>query len=101
MMIHLIRLKELLILNYRRPSENNNNNNNNTTTQEADDDDNSSSGYEVEEISDSRSNNDGTTDYLVKWAGYSSEDNSWKPQENLSGAQSKIKEYNKKFNKQK
>ena len=39
--------------------------------------------YEVEEIVGYRRNN-GQVEYLIKWIGYSKEDNSWEPEENLN-----------------
>ncbi len=39
--------------------------------------------YEVEEIVGYRRNN-GQVEYLIKWIGYSKEENSWEPEENLN-----------------
>jgi hypothetical protein len=40
--------------------------------------------YEVESIIDRRLNKDDHWEYLVKWTGYSEEENSWKPGPNIS-----------------
>jgi len=39
--------------------------------------------YHVEVITSARVNEDAEWEYLVSWAGYSSEDNSWEPAENV------------------
>uniref|UniRef100_A0A183BXS2 Chromo domain-containing protein n=1 Tax=Globodera pallida TaxID=36090 RepID=A0A183BXS2_GLOPA len=39
--------------------------------------------YQVEKILDCRTSSDGTVEYLVKWRGYSSDDNSWEPASGL------------------
>lgn len=43
--------------------------------------------WEVQEI------RDGVLDYLVKWTGWPSEYDSWEPAEHLTGAPTKIKEF--------
>jgi hypothetical protein len=40
--------------------------------------------YEVDTIVDNRQTSDGTWEYLVKWKGYSEEENSWEPAPNIS-----------------
>ncbi|CAH2010597.1 unnamed protein product [Acanthoscelides obtectus] len=39
--------------------------------------------YVVEKIIDSRTNEKGVTEYLLKWIGYDDKDNTWEPEENL------------------
>uniref|UniRef100_A0A914I641 Chromo domain-containing protein n=1 Tax=Globodera rostochiensis TaxID=31243 RepID=A0A914I641_GLORO len=39
--------------------------------------------YQVEKILDCRTSSDGSVEYLVKWRGYSSDDNSWEPASGL------------------
>lgn len=52
--------------------------------------------YEVEKILDSRLNKkEGTIEYLVKWKGFPSSDNSWEPADGLKQCSQKIKEYRK------
>ena len=50
--------------------------------------------YEVEEILD-RQERRGKTRYLVKWKGYTAEENTWKGLENLKNAREKIEEFEK------
>ena len=51
--------------------------------------------YEVETILDSRLCH-GKLEYLVKWEGYPSEDNTWEPEGNLTNALPFIQEFHKK-----
>ncbi|XP_019876570.1 chromobox protein homolog 1-like [Aethina tumida] len=39
--------------------------------------------YVVEEVLDVRINDDGKKEYLLKWIGFESDENSWEPEENL------------------
>jgi hypothetical protein len=48
--------------------------------------------YEVEKILDHRTDQN-TTQYLIKWVGYDSDDNTWEPAENLENAAEKLSEY--------
>ena len=50
--------------------------------------------YEVEEILD-RQERRGKTRYLVKWKGYTAEENTWEGLENLKNVGEKIKEFEK------
>jgi len=50
--------------------------------------------YEVEEILD-RQEKKGKTKYLVKWKGYTAEENTWEGLENLKNAREKIEEFEK------
>jgi len=50
--------------------------------------------YEVEEILD-RQERRGKTKYLVKWKGYTAEENTWEGLENLKNAMEKIEEFEK------
>jgi len=50
--------------------------------------------YEVEEILD-RQERRGKTKYLVKWKGYTAEENMWEGLENLKNAREKIEEFEK------
>ena len=50
--------------------------------------------YEVESILDSRRYRR-KLQFLVKWKGYTSEHNSWEPEDNLKNAQSQIKKFYK------
>ena len=50
--------------------------------------------YKVEEILD-RQERRGKTRYLVKWKGYTAEENTWKGLENLKNAREKIEEFEK------
>ena len=49
--------------------------------------------YEVEKIVDKRTNKYGLVEYLVKWKGYSSSDNTWEPKKNLKKLTQIIDEY--------
>lgn len=48
--------------------------------------------YTVEKIIDSRINERGVKEYLLKWIGYDDKDNTWEPEENLD-CPSLIKQY--------
>ena len=50
--------------------------------------------YEVEEILD-RQERRGKTKYLVKWKGYTAEENTWEGLENLKNVMEKIEEFEK------
>ena len=50
--------------------------------------------YEVEEILD-RQERKGKTKYLVKWKGYTMEENMWERLENLKNTRGKIEEFEK------
>ena len=50
--------------------------------------------YEVEEILD-RQERKGKTKYLVKWKGYTMEENMWERLENLKNTRGKIEEFKK------
>ena len=50
--------------------------------------------YEVEEILD-RQERRGKTKYLVKWKGYTAEENTWERLENLKNAMKKVEEFEK------
>ena len=50
--------------------------------------------YEVEEILD-RQKRRGKTRYLVKWKGYTVEENTWEGLENLKNAMEKVEEFEK------
>ena len=54
--------------------------------------DDSEQEYEVEKIVAHKFSNR-AIQYYVKWKGYSSDENTWEPQENLTNAQAKIDEY--------
>ncbi|THH02520.1 hypothetical protein EW026_g379 [Hermanssonia centrifuga] len=49
--------------------------------------------YHVEVIEGARVNDDGDWDYLVKWAGYDSDANSWEPSENVAGCERLLKSF--------
>ena len=49
--------------------------------------------YEVEKIVDKRTNIYGLVEYLVKWKGYPSSENTWEPKKNLRKLEHLIKEY--------
>ena len=51
--------------------------------------------YEVEEIREKRKNTDNQWEYLIKWARYSEEENSWEPGASISPTA--LKEYWKRF----
>ena len=49
--------------------------------------------YEVEKIVDKRTNIYGLVEFLVKWKGFPSSDNTWEPKKNLKRLEHMIKEY--------
>lgn len=49
--------------------------------------------YDVEKIVDKKINSSGKEMYLVKWAGYSSKDNTWEPLDNLQNVRHMIEEF--------
>lgn len=50
--------------------------------------------YEVEKVLDSRLNKKkGTIEYLVKWEGFRSSENTWEPADNLKQCRQKLQEY--------
>ncbi|WBW74623.1 chromodomain protein Chp1 [Schizosaccharomyces osmophilus] len=52
--------------------------------------------YEVERILADRVNISGKNEYYIKWVGYDSRDNTWEPEENLTGASMALKDWQKK-----
>ncbi|CAB4003726.1 Hypothetical predicted protein [Paramuricea clavata] len=50
--------------------------------------------YEVEKIVAKRKRQ-GKVEFLIKWRGYKSDENSWEPEEHLVGCSNMIREYNK------
>lgn len=48
--------------------------------------------YEVEKIVDVRYYEDGDREFLIKWKGFSSKENTWEPEENLN-CQAKLKKF--------
>lgn len=51
--------------------------------------------YEVERIVDRRKNNKGKTEYLVRWKGYESEDDTWEPEQHLVNCAEYLDEFNR------
>nr|XP_034982289.1 chromodomain Y-like protein isoform X3 [Zootoca vivipara] len=51
--------------------------------------------YEVEKIVDKRKNKKGKTEYLVRWKGYESEDDTWEPEQHLVNCEEYIHEFNR------
>ncbi|XP_029070929.1 chromodomain Y-like protein isoform X1 [Monodon monoceros] len=51
--------------------------------------------YEVERIIDKRKNKKGKTEYLVRWKGYDSEDDTWEPEQNLVNCEEYIHDFNR------
>ncbi|XP_064409473.1 chromodomain Y-like protein [Latimeria chalumnae] len=51
--------------------------------------------YEVEKIVDKRKNKKGKTEYLVRWKGYDSEDDTWEPEQHLVNCEEYIHEFNR------
>ncbi|XP_068054779.1 chromodomain Y-like protein isoform X3 [Anomalospiza imberbis] len=54
--------------------------------------------YEVERIVDKRKNKKGKTEYLVRWKGYDSEDDTWEPEQHLVNCEEYIHEFNRRHN---
>ncbi|XP_033010391.1 chromodomain Y-like protein isoform X1 [Lacerta agilis] len=54
--------------------------------------------YEVEKIVDKRKNKKGKTEYLVRWKGYESEDDTWEPEQHLVNCEEYIHEFNRHHN---
>lgn len=50
--------------------------------------------YEVEKVVDSRLNKKGKMEYLIKWVGYDSSQNTWEPERNLATCRDMIEKYN-------
>uniref|UniRef100_A0A2K5W0Q7 Chromodomain Y like n=1 Tax=Macaca fascicularis TaxID=9541 RepID=A0A2K5W0Q7_MACFA len=57
--------------------------------------------YEVERIVDKRKNKKGKTEYLVRWKGYDSEDDTWEPEQHLVNCEEYIHDFNRRTEKQK
>lgn len=51
--------------------------------------------YEVERIVDRRKNKKGKTEYLVRWKGYESEDDTWEPEQHLVNCEECMDEFNR------
>ncbi|KAM7322823.1 chromodomain Y-like protein isoform X1 [Alexandromys fortis] len=51
--------------------------------------------YEVERIVDKRKNKKGKTEYLVRWKGYDSEDDTWEPEQHLVNCEEYILDFNR------
>ncbi|KAF6344205.1 chromodomain Y like [Rhinolophus ferrumequinum] len=51
--------------------------------------------YEVERIVDKRKNKKGKTEYLVRWKGYESEDDTWEPEQHLVNCEEYIHDFNR------
>ncbi|XP_051785168.1 chromodomain Y-like protein isoform X1 [Erpetoichthys calabaricus] len=51
--------------------------------------------YEVERIIDKRKNKKGRIEYLVRWKGYDSEDDTWEPEQHLGNCVEYIHEFNR------
>ncbi|XP_062833767.1 chromodomain Y-like protein [Anolis carolinensis] len=54
--------------------------------------------YEVERIVDKRKNKKGKTEYLVRWKGYETEDDTWEPEQHLVNCEEYIHEFNRHHN---
>lgn len=54
--------------------------------------------YIVEKVLDKRTNDQGKTEYFVKWEKYPMSDNTWEPESNLLTAKKMINEYEKGLN---
>ncbi|XP_031408549.1 chromodomain Y-like protein [Meleagris gallopavo] len=52
----------------------------------------------VERIVDKRKNKKGKTEYLVRWKGYDSEDDTWEPEQHLVNCEEYIHEFNRRHN---
>uniref|UniRef100_A0A3Q3I9Y0 Chromo domain-containing protein n=1 Tax=Monopterus albus TaxID=43700 RepID=A0A3Q3I9Y0_MONAL len=53
--------------------------------------------YEVERIVDKRTNKKGKVEYLVRWRGYGSEEDTWEPESHLSTCMIYVHEFNRKY----
>ncbi|KAM8790786.1 chromodomain Y-like protein isoform 3-T3 [Rhynchonycteris naso] len=51
--------------------------------------------YEVERIVDKRKNKKGKTEYLVRWKGYDSDDDTWEPEQHLVNCEEYIHDFNR------
>nr|XP_033790674.1 chromodomain Y-like protein isoform X2 [Geotrypetes seraphini] len=54
--------------------------------------------FTVERIVDKRKNKKGKTEYLVRWKGYNSEDDTWEPEQHLLNCEEYIHEFNREHN---
>ncbi|XP_074064589.1 chromodomain Y-like protein isoform X3 [Macrotis lagotis] len=52
----------------------------------------------VERIVDKRKNKKGKTEYLVRWKGYDSEDDTWEPEQHLVNCEEYIHDFNRRHN---
>ena len=50
---------------------------------------------QVERIVDKRKNKKGKTEYLVRWKGYDSEDDTWEPEQHLVNCEEYIHDFNR------
>ncbi|CAK8696213.1 unnamed protein product [Clavelina lepadiformis] len=55
--------------------------------------------YEVEKVVGKRTTKKGRVEYLVRWKGYSNNNDSWEPVSNLTGCQAEVKKYNAELHK--
>ncbi|XP_029324135.1 chromodomain Y-like protein isoform X2 [Mus caroli] len=53
---------------------------------------------QVESIVDKRKNKKGKTEYLVRWKGYDSEDDTWEPEQHLVNCEEYIHDFNRRHN---
>jgi hypothetical protein len=53
--------------------------------------------WEVEKILDHRGNRHGETEYLVRWTGYPDWEDSYEPEENLTGARGALQDYRRRI----
>lgn len=51
--------------------------------------------FQVERIVDKRKNKKGKTEYLVRWKGYESEDDTWEPEQHLVNCEEYIHDFNR------
>lgn len=56
--------------------------------------------YEVEEILDKRSEEDGSVSYFIKWKNYAVEESTWEPASNLKSIRSEIDLFEAKLRKE-
>ncbi|XP_056679363.1 chromodomain Y-like protein isoform X4 [Monodelphis domestica] len=54
--------------------------------------------WQVERIVDKRKNKKGKTEYLVRWKGYDSEDDTWEPEQHLVNCEEYIHDFNRRHN---